>query len=148
MSSLKYNTRVNWPLNLQGKRPESGGKTRTGQHVANIDITYNYPANVKEDTVRQCVHAAGVRANPSSKPSRSYEALSKYHYPARMANQTRYLSRSPAEYSRNGSPMAFTFAQIRGNKRLGPRHTLLRNRLTLGSLLSSVDRSSIFADFL
>lgn len=41
-----------------------------------------------------------------------------------MANQTRYLSRSQAEYSRNGSPMAFTFAQIRGNNRLGPGYTL------------------------
>lgn len=60
----------------------------------------------------------------------------------------RYLSRSPAEYSRNGSPMAFTFAQIRGNKRLGPRHTLW-NRLTLGSLSSPLwTASSIFADFL
>lgn len=41
-----------------------------------------------------------------------------------MANQTRYLNRSPAEYSGNRSPMAFTFARIHGNKRSGPGYTM------------------------
>lgn len=106
-------------------------------------IGHNYRLKRRHPSFRVCEHG-GRPGEPFQQTFQVVRAPVQISLLGSIAYQTRYLTRLPAEYSPDGSPIAFTVCT--NTVHLAPGG----NRLTLAPSLSLSlsDRRSIFADFL